>query len=318
VGVGPKTRLGYIAGVEVIPAAGVLHRQQRQRRPDDLFSYDDTGTCSRGARSRCRISRGTCRWRPGATNRHQRAAVQPLSFYKRGATGRRRRSEPSAASPPSSRIARYLLRRGAQRIITANHGNWTQIAVHAVRSDRHRRRRIQIRRLPPVASRSTPPTPAATCRRQDDRGRPDRLNWPMASTSISRTTRSRGELWRLVGAQLPARRQGQRAAVRVLRGALTQIVGPVSVAIDTKHDELWVANYAITPRSCSRAPPAAMSGRSARSAMRRRTRRRAASPMRRPPRTIRSATRSRPELSQRTENLGVCQVGKPATWLRSG
>ena len=31
--------------------------------------------------------------------------------------------------------------------------------------------------------------------------------------------------------------------VRVLRGAPTQIVGPVSVAIDTKHDELWVANY---------------------------------------------------------------------------
>ena len=29
----------------------------------------------------------------------------------------------------------------------------------------------------------------------------------------------------------------------MLRGALTQIVGPISVAIDVKNDELWVANY---------------------------------------------------------------------------
>ena len=54
-------------------------------------------------------------------------------------------------------------------------------------------------------------------------------------------------------------RRGDKAnvqPVRVLRGALTQIVGPVSVAIDTKNDELWVANYGdhtavVFPRTAS-------------------------------------------------------------------
>jgi len=50
--------------------------------------------------------------------------------------------------------------------------------------------------------------------------------------------------------------RGNAQAVRVVRGALTQIVGPVSVAIDTKNDELWVANYGdhtavVFPRTAS-------------------------------------------------------------------
>ena len=36
---------------------------------------------------------------------------------------------------------------------------------------------------------------------------------------------------------------GNAQDVRVIRGAATQIVGPISVAIDAKNDELWVANY---------------------------------------------------------------------------
>ncbi|MBI1875870.1 MAG: hypothetical protein HYS05_18560 [Acidobacteria bacterium] len=50
--------------------------------------------------------------------------------------------------------------------------------------------------------------------------------------------------------------RGNAQPVRVIRGALTQIVGPVSVAIDTKNDELWVANYGdhsavVFPRTAS-------------------------------------------------------------------
>jgi hypothetical protein len=50
--------------------------------------------------------------------------------------------------------------------------------------------------------------------------------------------------------------KGNVQPVRVVRGALTQIVGPVSVAIDVKNDELWVANYGdhtavVFPRTAS-------------------------------------------------------------------
>jgi 6-phosphogluconolactonase (cycloisomerase 2 family) len=49
---------------------------------------------------------------------------------------------------------------------------------------------------------------------------------------------------------------GNAQPIRILRGALTHIVGPVSVAIDTVNDELWVANYgdhtaAVFPRTAS-------------------------------------------------------------------
>jgi DNA-binding beta-propeller fold protein YncE len=46
------------------------------------------------------------------------------------------------------------------------------------------------------------------------------------------------------------------APIRVLKGGHTGIVGPVGVAIDTKNDEIWVANYGdhtavVFPRTAS-------------------------------------------------------------------
>jgi DNA-binding beta-propeller fold protein YncE len=50
--------------------------------------------------------------------------------------------------------------------------------------------------------------------------------------------------------------RGDVAPVRVIRGAATAIVGPVSVAVDVKNDEIWVANYGdhtavVFPRTAS-------------------------------------------------------------------
>src|SRR6266850_1475682 len=197
---GPKTRLGYIAGVEVDPKRREFYTVNNDS--GDLmtvFSYDDHGN----VQPRRTLALPHQSWDVSLAPRRDEIVItvqqsNALSFYTRGATG---------TSPPIRTIRGLATEledphgtyfdEAHNEIITANHGNWTQIRPY------------------------TPYDPMGI----DVDLTHDEIavaNYGDSSVRIFR----RGD-------------KGSVQPVRVLRGALTQIVGPVSVAIDTKHDELW-------------------------------------------------------------------------------
>jgi len=260
--VGPKTRLGYIAGVEVDPARKEFYTVNNDS--GDLlivFSYDDHGN----AQPRRTLSLPHQSWDVALAPRRDEVVVSvqqsnALSFYKRDATGtaapvRTIRGLNTGLEDPHG----VYYDEQHDEIVTANHGNWTQIRpytpydplvtdVGEYESGTFHRASITFHAAG---------TGGDAAARRTISGDRTGLNWPMGidvdlmhdEIAVANYGDSSIRIFRRGDS-------GNAQPIRVLRGALTQIVGPVSVAIDTKNDELWVANYGdhtavVFPRTAS-------------------------------------------------------------------
>jgi 6-phosphogluconolactonase (cycloisomerase 2 family) len=246
---GPKTRLGYIAGVEVDPTRKEFYTVNNDS--GDLmtvFSYEDHGN----VQPRRTLTLPHQSWGVSLAPKRDEIVISvqqsnALSFYKRGATG----------TTPPLRTIRGLATEledphgtyfdeAHNEIVTANHGNWTQIRPYSpydpqttevgeYRSGAFHPSAITFHDAD--ATGDVPPL-------RTIEGNLTGLNWPMGidvdlvhdEIAVANYGDSSVKIFRRGD-------RGNVQPVRVLRGALTGIVGPVSVAIDTKNDELWVANY---------------------------------------------------------------------------
>jgi len=246
---GPKTRLGYIAGVEVDPPRKEFYTVNNDS--GDLltvFSYDDHGN----VQPRRSLVLPHQSWDVSLAPKRDEIVISiqqsnALSFYKRTATGtaapiRTIRGLATELEDPHG----VFFDDAHNEVFTANHGNWTQIRPYSpydplvtdvgeYRSGAFHPSAITVH----AGDANGDVTPIRTIE-----GDLTGLNWPMGmdvdlvhdEIVVANYGDSSVKVFRRGD-------KGNVQPVRVLRGALTQIVGPVSVAIDTKNDELWVANY---------------------------------------------------------------------------
>jgi 6-phosphogluconolactonase (cycloisomerase 2 family) len=259
---GPKTHLGYIAGVEVDPKRKEFYTVNNDS--GDLmtvFSYEDHGN----VQPRRTLLLPHQSWDVSLASARDEIVVSvqqsnALNFYKRGASG-------TAAPLRSIRgLATELedphgtfFDETHNEIITANHGNWTQIRPYSpydpqtTEVGEYKSGAFHPSAITFHAADATGDVPPLRTIEGDVTG----LNWPMGidvdlihdEIAVANYGDSSVRIFR----------RGDKGSVqpaRVLRGVLTQIVGPVSVAIDTKNDELWVANYGdhtavVFPRTAS-------------------------------------------------------------------
>ena len=246
---GPKARLGYIAGVAVDPARKEFYTVNNDS--GDLltvFSYGDHGN----VQPRRSLLLAHQSWGVSLSPKRDELVVSvqqsnALSFYKRTATGTAAplRTIRGLATELEDPHGTYF-DETHNEVITANHGNWTQIRPYSPFDP-------QTTEVGEYKSGAFHPS-AITFHAADANGDvpPLRtiegnltgLNWPMGidvdlvhdEIAVANYGDSSVRIFRRGD-------KGDVQPIRVLRGALTQIVGPVSVAIDTKNDELWVANY---------------------------------------------------------------------------
>ena len=259
---GPKTQLGYIAGVEVDPKRKEFYTVNNDSGDRmTVFTYDDHGN----AQPRRTLTLPHQSWDVSLAPARDEIAVtvqqsNAISLFKRTATG---------TAPPIRTIRG--LNTGLEdphgvffdeshgEIIVANHGNWTQIRpytpydpivtnVGEYESGTFHRASITVH-----AATANGDVAAKRTITGDRTG----LNWPMGidvdlmhdEIAVANYGDSSIRVFRRGDG-------GNAQPIRILRGALTQIVGPVSVAIDAVNDELWVANYgdhtaAVFPRTAS-------------------------------------------------------------------
>ena len=259
---GPKTRLGYIAGVEVDPARKEFYTVNNDS--GDLmivFSYDDHGN----VQPRRTLALPHQSWDVSLAPGRDAVVVSvqqsnALSFYKRGATGqdapiRTIRGLSTSLEDPHG----VYFDEQHNEIITANHGNWTQIRPYTpydpLVSDpgEYESGTFHAAAITVHAADAKGDAPAL----RTIQGQLTGLNWPMGLDAD--LTHDEVAVANYGDSSVRIFRRGDRGnvqPVRVIRVALTQIVGPVSVAIDVKHDELWVANYGdhtavVFPRTAS-------------------------------------------------------------------
>jgi len=259
---GPKTRLGYIAGVEVDPARKEFYTVNNDS--GDLmtvFSYEDHGN----VQPRRTLTLPHQSWGVSLAPKRDEIVISvqqsnALSFYKRSATGTTAplRTIRGLATELEDPHGTYF-DEAHDEIITANHGNWTQIRPYSpydpivtdvgeYKSGAFHPSAITFHAA--GAKGDVPPL-------RTIEGNLTGLNWPMGIDAD--LTHDEIVVANYGDSSVRIFRRGDKGnvqPVRVLRGALTQIVGPVSVAIDTKNDELWVANYGdhtavVFPRTAS-------------------------------------------------------------------
>ncbi len=259
---GPKTRLGFIAGVEVDPQRKEFYTVNNDGGDRMVvFSYGDNGNVA----PRRTLLLPHQSWDVSLAPKRDEIAVSvqqsnAFSVFARGASG----------GTPPLRTVRGLNTQLEDphgiffdeqhgEIIAANHGNWTQIRPYTPYDP-----------LPSadteyksgVFHASSITFHAATANGDIAplrviQGPSTGLNWPMGidvdlthdEIAVANYGDSSIRFFRRSG-------RGDLAPVRVIKGALTGIDGPISVAVDTKNDELWVANYrdhsaVVLPRTAS-------------------------------------------------------------------
>jgi len=259
---GPKTKLGYIAGVEVDPKRKEFYTVNNDS--GDLltvFAYGDHGN----VQPRRSLTLPHQSWDVSLAPKRDEIVVtvqqsNALSFYKRGATGtaapiRTIRGLATELEDPHGTYFDEV----HNEIITANHGNWTQIRPYSPYDPQttdvgeYKSGAFHPSAITFHAADANGDVPPLRTIEGDLTG----LNWPMGIDVD--LTHDEIAVANYGDSSVRIFRRGDRGnaqAVRVVRGALTQIVGPVSVAIDTKNDELWVANYGdhtavVFPRTAS-------------------------------------------------------------------
>jgi DNA-binding beta-propeller fold protein YncE len=259
---GPKTQLGFIAGVEVDPRRKEFYTVNNDGGDRMVvFTYDDHGNVPPRRtlilpHQSWDVALGPGRDEIAITVQQSNA----ISLFKRDAQGtdapiRTIRGPNSGLEDPHG----VYFDEQHNELITANHGNWTQLRpytpydplvtdVGEYESGAFHRASIIVH-----AADANGDVPALRTITGDLTG----LNWPMGIDVD--LTRDEIGVANYGDSSVRIFRRGDKGnlrPVRVLRGALTQIIGPVSVAIDTKNDELWVANYGdhtavVFPRTAS-------------------------------------------------------------------
>src|SRR5262245_3780233 len=259
---GPKTMLGYIAGVEVDSKRKEFYTVNNDSGDRmTVFNYDDHGN----VQPRRSLILPHQSWDVSLARERDEIAVSvqqsnAISLFKRAARGtdrpiRTMRWLATELEDPHG----IFFDEKHNELITANHGNWTQIRPYSpydplvtdvgeYKSGAFHPSAITFHDA--NANGDVPPI-------RTIEGDLTGLNWPMGidvdlihdEIAVANYGDSSIRIFRRGDT-------GNVQAVRVLRGAQTQIVGPVSVAIDTKNDELWVANYGdhtavVFPRTAS-------------------------------------------------------------------
>jgi DNA-binding beta-propeller fold protein YncE len=245
---GPKTKLGYIAGVEVDPKRKEFYTVNNDGADRMVvFSYGDNGNVAPRRYLYVPHQSWDVSLAPGrdemAISVQQSNAV---SVFRRDAKNidppiRTIRGLATELEDPHG----LYFDETHNEIITANHGNWTQIRPYTpydpltqdleYKSGWFHGASITVH----SADANGDVAPLRVIE-----GGLTGLNWPMALDVD--LTRDEIAVANYGDSSVRVFRRGDRgdvAPVRVIRGAATQIVGPVSVAIDTKNDEIWVANY---------------------------------------------------------------------------
>ena len=259
---GPRAQLGYIAGVEVDPKRREFYTVNNDGGDRMVvFSYDDHGN----TQPRRTLILPHQSWDVSLAPTRDEIAItvqqsNAISIFRRGAKGTDRpiRTIRGLATGLEDPHGVYF-DETHNELITANHGNWTQIRpytpydpivtdVGEYKSGAFHPSAITFH--PGDANGDVPPL-------RTIEGDLTGLNWPMGidvdlthgEIAVANYGDSSVRIFRRDA-------KGNVQPTRVIRGALTQIVGPVSVAIDAKNEELWVANYgdhtaSVFPRTAS-------------------------------------------------------------------
>jgi len=246
---GPKTGLGYIAGVEVDPRRKEFYTVNNDSGDRmTVFTYDDHGN----VQPRRALILPHQSWDVSLAPKRDEIAVSvqqsnAISLFKRAARGTDRpirtiRGLATELEDPHGLYFDEL----HNEIVTANHGNWTQIRPYSPYDPQttdvgeYKSGAFHPSAITFHAADANGDVPPLRTIEGDLTG----LNWPMGidvdlthdEIAVANYGDSAVRIFRRGD-------KGNVQPVRVIRGAVTQIVGPVSVAIDTKNDELWVANY---------------------------------------------------------------------------
>ncbi|PYQ74109.1 MAG: hypothetical protein DMG04_11545 [Acidobacteria bacterium] len=259
---GPKAQLGYIAGVEVDPKRKEFYTVNNDGGDRMVvFSYDDHGN----AQPRRTLTLPHQSWDVSLAPTRDEIAItvqqsNAISIFKRGAKGtdhpiRTIRGLATGLEDPHG----LYFDETHNELITANHGNWTQIRPYTpydpIVTDvgEYKSGAFHPSAITFHAADANGDVPPLRTIEGDLTG----LNWPMGidvdlthhEIAVANYGDSSVRIFRRDA-------KGNVQPTRVIRGALTQIVGPVSVAIDVKNEELWVANYGdhtavVFPRTAS-------------------------------------------------------------------
>jgi 6-phosphogluconolactonase (cycloisomerase 2 family) len=259
---GPKAQLGYIAGVEVDPKRKEFYTVNNDGGDRMVvFSYDDHGN----AQPRRTLALPHQSWDVSLAPTRDEIAItvqqsNAISIFKRGAKGtdhpiRTIRGLATELEDPHG----LYFDETHNELITANHGNWTQIRPYTpydpIVTDvgEYKSGAFHPSAITFHAADANGDVPPLRTIEGDLTG----LNWPMGidvdlthdEIAVANYGDSSVRIFRRDA-------KGNVQPTRVIRGALTQIVGPVSVAIDVKNEELWVANYGdhtavVFPRTAS-------------------------------------------------------------------
>ena len=247
---GPKTRIGFAAGVAVDP----VHKEAYTVNNDGgdqllVYGYDAHGNVD--PVRYLRIPHQS--WGVSLSNERDEIALtvqqsNAIVVYPRTAKGldapiRQISGVKSQLHDPHG----IVLDGVNDEILVVNHGNWTKIRPYtlydplvAAGNEPYEPGRFFAPSI--TVHRATTQADAPPLRTIE--GSRTRLNWPMGlaldTAHHEIFVANYGDSSVLVFGRTA---QGDVAPARVLRGALTGIVGPVGIGIDTKNDELWVANY---------------------------------------------------------------------------
>jgi DNA-binding beta-propeller fold protein YncE len=244
--IGPRTDLGFIAGVTLDPKNREAWVVNNDGGGVDVFSYDQHGDVKPireldVPHQSWGLSLDVARDGVAVTSQQ----YQGISIYSRTATGASRplrtiRGESTQLADPHG----VYLDGQNNEVFTANHGNWTEMRSYAddavllpgeYKPGRFERPSIRIFRAD--ANGNVGPTRTL-------QGKSTLLAWPMGID----VSRERNELAIAnYGSNsiliFPRSASGDVSPARVIGGDRTNIIGPVGVAFDQKNGELWVANY---------------------------------------------------------------------------
>jgi hypothetical protein len=244
--IGPRTELGFIAGVAVDPKRREAWVVNNDGGGVAIFSYDQHGDVKpvrelEVPHQSWGLSLDLVRDEVAITSQQ----YQGISFFARTATGidrplRTIRGEKTQLADPHG----VYLDGPGNEVFAANHGNWTEMRSYAddvvllpgeYVPGRFELPSIRVYRA--TSDGNVPPIRTI----QGDR---TQLAWPMGID----VSRERSELavanYGTDSVLIFAKAAGGNAApVRAIGGPRTGIKGPVAVAFDRRNRELWVANY---------------------------------------------------------------------------
>jgi len=259
---GPKTELGFVAGVEVDPARKEFYTVNNDGGDRMVvFTYDSHGN----VQPRRTLILPHQSWDVALAPGRDEIAItvqqsNAISLFRRGARGTDRpiRTIRGLATQLEDPHGLYFDEKHNE-LVTANHGNWTQIRPYSPYDPlvtdvgEYKSGAFHPSAITFHAADANGDVPPLRTIEGDLTG----LNWPMGIDVD--LVHDEIAVANYGDSSIRVFRRGDRGSVqpvRVIRGALTQIVGPVSVAVDVKHDELWVANYGdhtavVFPRTAS-------------------------------------------------------------------